>query len=69
MFQVVTNLEDLMKVFIVRGIVFIEEQGVPYTIERDEHDLSATHILGEMDGEPLQQAAYGPLESMRSWNV
>ena len=53
MFQVVTNLEDLMKVFIVRGIVFIEEQGVPYTIERDEHDLSATHILGEMDGEPF----------------
>lgn len=53
MFKVVTNPEDLIKVFIVRGIVFIEEQGVPYTIERDEHDLSATHILGEMDGEPF----------------
>lgn len=53
MFKVVTNPEDLIKVFIVRGIVFIEEQGVPYTIERDEHDSSATHILGEMDGEPF----------------
>ena len=53
MFKVVTNLEDLIKVFIVRGIVFIEEQGVPYAIERDEHDFSATHILGEMDGEPF----------------
>ena len=53
MFKVVTHLEDLIKVFIVRGIVFIEEQGVPYAVERDEHDFSATHILGEMDGEPF----------------
>jgi len=53
MFKVVTNLEDLINVFIVRGIVFIEEQGVPYTIERDEYDLLAIHILGEMDGEPF----------------
>lgn len=53
MFKVVTNLEDLIKVFIVRGIVFIEEQCVPYKIEHDAYDLSATHILGEMDGEPF----------------
>ena len=53
MFKVVTNLEDLIKVIVVRGIVFVEEQGVPYTIERNEHDFSATHILGEMDGEPF----------------
>ena len=45
--------EDLIKVFIVRGIVFVEEQGVSYNIEHDEHDFSATHILGEMDGEPF----------------
>ena len=53
MFKVVTNLEDLIKVIVVRGIVFIEEQGVPYAIERDAYDCSATHILGEMDGEPF----------------
>ncbi len=53
MFKVVTNLEDLIKVFVVRGIVFIEEQAVPYAIERDENDLSATHVLGEMNGEPF----------------
>ncbi len=53
MFKVVTNLEDMVKAFIVRGIVFIEEQGVPYEIEHDAYDLSATHILGEMDGEPF----------------
>ena len=53
MFKVVANHEDLIKAFIVRGIVFIEEQGVPYTTEHDEHDFSAIHILGEMDGEPF----------------
>ncbi|GAN34353.1 MAG: GNAT family N-acetyltransferase [Candidatus Brocadia sp. AMX2] len=53
MFRVVTNLDDLIKVFIVRGIVFIEEQGVSYKIERDEYDYSATHILGEENGEPF----------------
>ena len=53
MFKVVTNQEDLIKAFVVRGIVFIEEQGVPYKVEHDEHDFSATHILGEMDGEPF----------------
>ena len=53
MFKVVTNQEDLIKAFVVRGIVFIEEQGVPYKVEHDEHDFSATHVLGEMDGEPF----------------
>ena len=53
MFKVVTNQEDLIKVIVVRGIVFVEEQGVPYRIERDEYDLSATHILGEENGEPF----------------
>ena len=53
MFKVVTNQEDLIKVIVVRGIVFVEEQGVSYNIEHDEHDFSATHILGEIDGEPF----------------
>ncbi|MCR4321183.1 MAG: GNAT family N-acetyltransferase [Candidatus Brocadiaceae bacterium] len=53
MFKVVTNLEDLIKVIVVRGIVFVEEQGVPYEIEHDAYDLSATHTLGETDGEPF----------------
>ncbi|OHB35837.1 MAG: GNAT family N-acetyltransferase [Planctomycetes bacterium GWA2_39_15] len=53
MFKVVMNLEDLIKVFVVRGIVFVEEQGVPYKTEHDEHDFSATHILGEENGEPF----------------
>jgi predicted GNAT family N-acyltransferase len=53
MFKIVTNLEDLMKVFIVRGIVFMEEQNVPYRIEHDEYDYISTHVLGEENGEPF----------------
>ncbi|KKO19047.1 MAG: GNAT family N-acetyltransferase [Candidatus Brocadia sp.] len=53
MFKVITNLDDLIKVFIIRGIVFLEEQGIPYTIERDAYDYSATHVLGEERGEPF----------------
>lgn len=53
MFKVVTNPDDLMKVFMIRGIVFLEEQGIPYKIERDMYDQSATHILGEDQGEPF----------------
>ena len=68
MFKVVANLDDLIKVFIIRGIVFVEEQKVPYKIERDEYDFSATHILGEDKGEPFAsgricaQGEYAKLE-------
>lgn len=53
MFRIATTSDDLIKVFIVRGIVFLEEQNVPYAIEMDEHEATATHILGEIDGEPV----------------
>ena len=33
--------------------MFIEEQDVPYVIEMDEHEESALHVLGELDGEPF----------------
>lgn len=68
MFRVVTNLDDLIKVFIIRGIVFLEEQGVSYKIERDAYDYSATHVLGEENGEPFaagrirSQGEYAKLE-------
>lgn len=61
MFKVVTSPDDLIKVFLVRGIVFVEEQGVPYEIEHDAYDLSATHILGEVDGEPFAAGRIRPV--------
>jgi len=63
-FKIVDSLDDLIKVFIVRGIVFIAEQKVPYRIEMDEHELSALHILGERDGEPI---AAGRLRFLGDW--
>lgn len=53
MFRIVTSIDDLIKVFIVRGIVFMEEQGVPYRVEHDMYDYSAIHVLGEENGEPF----------------
>ena len=52
MFKIVTTLDDLIKTFMIRAIVFIEEQQVDYNEEVDEHEYSALHILGEIDGEP-----------------
>lgn len=53
MFKVTIGLNDLIKIFIVRGIVFSEEQEIPYPVERDVHDYAATHILGESQGDPF----------------
>ncbi|MBN2356924.1 GNAT family N-acetyltransferase [candidate division KSB1 bacterium] len=52
MFKIVTTLDDLIKAFMVRAIVFVEEQNVAYIEEVDEFEYSALHILGEIDGEP-----------------
>lgn len=53
MFRVVTSQDDLLKVYAVRSIVFVEEQNCSYEIEVDGEDLSAVHILGEVEGEPV----------------
>ncbi|GHT06942.1 hypothetical protein AGMMS49525_15740 [Bacteroidia bacterium] len=44
-YQIVTNATDLQKVFAVRAIVFIEEQGVSYEGEIDGYDYSSVHFL------------------------
>jgi predicted GNAT family N-acyltransferase len=56
MFRVVTSPEDLLKVYAVRSIVFIEEQHCPWALEFDGLDEGAIHILGEQDGEPAAAA-------------
>lgn len=43
---------DRLKVFVVRGIVFVEEQGVDWAGEFDEHEDTALHLLAEVGGEP-----------------
>ena len=34
----------------IRHRVFVEEQGVPVELERDEHDATAMHFIVELDG-------------------
>lgn len=53
MFKIVTTQDELLKVFVVRSIVFIEEQQCSYPEEFDGLDYSAVHILGEEAGEPF----------------
>lgn len=52
-FRIGHSLDDLIKVFIVRGIVFMGEQGIRFGEEMDEHEHAAVHLLGELDGEPI----------------
>ena len=51
--KVAGSPEDRLKAFMVRCVVFCGEQGVRYDIERDEFEDTATHVLGEIDGEPV----------------
>jgi len=64
MFKIVTTTDELIKAYMVRAIVFIEEQRVSYAEEVDEYEYSATHILGEMDGEPM---AAGRIRFLGEW--
>jgi predicted GNAT family N-acyltransferase len=53
MIRVVKSEEDILKVMVVRGIVFIEEQGVDWEGEIDEFEAESVHFLGECDGQPV----------------
>ncbi|MDR1763116.1 MAG: GNAT family N-acetyltransferase [Dysgonamonadaceae bacterium] len=52
-FRTVNSPADLQKVFAVRAIVFIEEQGVSYEEEIDGCDYSSVHFLATMGNEPI----------------
>ena len=56
MFKIVSNMDELLKAFTVRAVVFIGEQNCPYDEEIDEYEHSCIHILGELDGEPIAAA-------------
>jgi len=53
MIRIVTTPEDILKVMVVRGIVFIEEQEVDWEGEIDEFEEESIHFLGECDGQPV----------------
>lgn len=53
MYRIATSKEDILKVMVVRGIVFIEEQGVDWEGEIDRYEDESLHVLGEVDGQPV----------------
>ena len=52
-FRVATTPADVLRVMVVRGIVFHDEQGVSWSDEFDAADADAIHVLGECDGQPV----------------
>ncbi len=52
-YRIASTPEDVLKVMVVRGIVFIEEQNVDWEGEIDEFEDTSLHILGECDGQPV----------------
>jgi predicted GNAT family N-acyltransferase len=53
---VITRTDDLEACMALRFTVFVDEQGVPAEIERDEYDAAATHLLATIDGKPMGTA-------------
>ena len=53
MIRIARSQKDILKVMVVRGIVFIEEQGVDWEGEIDEFEAESTHFLGECEGQPV----------------
>ena len=51
--RIAENADDLLKVMVVRGIVFVEEQQVDWEGEFDEHEPHAIHVLAEVGGQPV----------------
>lgn len=50
--RAVAGVDDLLKVFAVRTATYMAEQLCSYGEEFDGNDFCATHLLGEIDGEP-----------------
>ena len=44
---------DLHAAFDIRRVVFVDEQGVPLELERDERDHEADHLLAVLDAVPV----------------
>ncbi len=56
--------EEWLQILVIRGIVFCEGQGIPYTVERDAYDMSALHILGRVGDEPVAAGRIRILDKM-----
>lgn len=55
-FRIAENPADVVKALLVRAIVFMEEQRIPYAEEIDAFENDSLHVVGEIDGEPIAAA-------------
>lgn len=51
--EIARDLNDYMKVVVIRGAVFLAEQDCPYDEEFDQNDLCASHLIAYLRGEPV----------------
>lgn len=51
--SVARDMNDLMRVFAIRSMVYMGEQVCPYEEEFDGNDLCATHLIASINGEPV----------------
>jgi hypothetical protein len=51
--EVVKNMEQLVQIFALRAICFMEDTGLPFDHAFDGNDLQATHIVEYDDLEPV----------------
>lgn len=52
----IARTDDLAACLTIRRAVFVEEQKVPETLEHDEHDATAIHLLAIEAGRPVGTA-------------
>jgi len=51
--EVVKNMDQLIQIFALRAICFMEDTGLPYDHAFDGNDLQATHVVGYDGIEPV----------------
>jgi predicted GNAT family N-acyltransferase len=54
--RLASSPDDRDQAFAVRIDVFVDEQGVPASLELDEHDAAADHFLAVLDGQAVGAA-------------
>jgi hypothetical protein len=51
--EVVKTMDQLVQIFALRAICFVEDTGLPYDHAFDGNDLQATHVIGYDGVEPI----------------
>lgn len=60
--KLVTTDEDRARAFSLREEVFVKEQGVPLSLELDEHDATAIHFIVNAGNETIATARIREIE-------